>query len=343
MRKRGIFVGAFIGALGLAMGVSAAEEPTTTPTRVLIDTDPGIDDAMAILLALRSPALEVVGITTVFGNATTKQATLNALKLVELAGASVPVARGAERPLVRELREPPTFVHGEDGLGDIGVPLPKGSPVEQTGPELIVEMARRYPGQLTLVPVGPLTNLALALKMEPRLPELVERVVLMGGTARARGNVSPVAEANISGDPHAADAVFQAGWPVVMVGLDVTTAVRMPDDVLQRVADAEPKLGQFVFDMSRFYKRFYESFGVTGGFYIHDPSAVAYVIDPTLFETEPARIRVDTDGLGLGQTITAFGPVPDFWEPWLGAPEVLVCVGVDGPRFLKLYETTFSN
>ena len=244
---------------------------------------------------------------------------------------------------VRELREPPTFVHGDDGLGDIGAPAPKGSPVEQTAAELIVEMARRYPGELTLVPVGPLTNLALALDLEPGLPQLVKRVVLMGGTARERGNVSPVAEANISGDPHAADAVFQAGWPVVMVGLDVTTAVRMPDDVLRRVAEAEPKLGQFVFDISRFYRSFYESFGVTGGFYIHDPSAVAYVIDPSLFETEAARVRVDTDGLGLGQTIAAFGPVPDFWEPWTGAPEVQVCVEVDGPRFLELYEVTLSN
>lgn len=116
----------------------------------------------------------------------------------------------------------------------------------------------------------------------------------------------------------------------------------MPDDVLQRIAEADPKLGGFVFDISRFYKTFYEGFGVSGGFYIHDPSAVAYVIDPSLFETESARVRVDVDGLGLGQTIAAFGPVPDFWEPWTGAPEVQVCVGVDGPRFLELYEATLS-
>jgi inosine-uridine nucleoside N-ribohydrolase len=215
--------------------------------------------------------------------------------------------------------------------------------VEQDAAELIVEMAHEYPGELTLVPVGPLTNLALALRLEPRLPDLVARVVLMGGAARVSGNVSPVAEANISGDPHAADAVFQAGWPVVMVGLDVTTALRMPDEVLERVAAGEPKVGGFVFDISRFYKRFYESFGVSGGFYVHDPSAVAYVIDPTLFETEAARVRVDTDGLGLGQTIAAFGTPPEFWEPWTGAPEVLVCVRVDGARFLELFESTLTR
>lgn len=331
-------------SLTLACGAATARagEPGA-PTRVVIDTDPGIDDTMAVLLALRSPAIEVVAITTIFGNVTTEQATRNALTLVELAGASVPVARGAERPLVRERRDPPAFVHGADGLGEIGAPAPTGTPVGQSAAELIVELARRYPGELTLVPVGPLTNIALALRLEPRLPELVKGVVLMGGAARVSGNVSPAAEANISGDPHAADAVFTAGWPLVMVGLDVTTAVRMPDPVLERVAAAEPKLGGFVYEVSRFYKRFYESQGVTGGFYVHDPSAVAYVIDPTLFETEAARVRVDVDGLALGQTLTAFGTPPDFWTPWRDAPEVRVCVGVDAARFLDLYESTLSR
>jgi len=324
----------------LAALAPAEERPRE---RVLIDTDPGVDDAMAVLLALRSPALEVVALTTVFGNATTEQTTLNALRLVELAGASVPVARGAARPLVRERLDPPTFVHGADGLGDIGAPPPRGAPVEQSGAELIVEMARRYPGELTLVPVGPLTNIALALRLEPDLPRLVKRVVLMGGAARVSGNISPVAEANMTGDPHAADAVFQAGWPVVMVGLDVTQAVLMPDDVLRRVAQADPELGGFVFRISRFYKRFHESIGVTGGFYVHDPSTVAWVIDPSLFETETARVRVDTDGMGLGQTIAAFGSLPEFWQPWTTAPPVEVCVKVDAVRFLKLYEATLSR
>lgn len=341
MGRQGVLVAVLVMVAGLGAGVAAADE--SLPTRVLIDTDPGIDDAMAVLLALRSPALEVVAVTTVFGNVTIDQATLNALRLVELAGASVPVARGAERPLVGELREPPAFVHGADGLGEVDAPLPKGQPVEQTAAELIVEVARRHPGEVTLVPVGPLTNLARALELEPRLPELIEAVVLMGGAAQVSGNVSPVAEANIFGDPHAADAVFQAGWPLVMVGLDVTTALRMTDDVLERVAAGDPELGSFVFRISRFYKRFYESVGVTGGFYVHDPSAVAYVIDPSLFETREARVRVDTDGMGLGQTIAAFGAPPDFWLPWVEAPAVQVCVGVDAPRFFALYESTLER
>jgi inosine-uridine nucleoside N-ribohydrolase len=298
---------------------------------------------MAILFALRSPTLEVVGITSVFGNTTSDKATANALRLVERAGASIPVARGAEAPLVKARRPAPTFVHGEDGLGGKAGPPPTGSPIEASAAEFIVDTLRRHPGEITLVPVGPLTNIALALTLEPRLPELVKQVVLMGGAARVPGNVSPVAEANISSDPDAADIVFKASWPVVMVGLDVTTAVRMPDDLLQRIADAEPKLGGFIFSISRFYKEFYETRGVSGGFYVHDPSAVAYVIDPGLFETEPARVRVDTDGLGAGQTITALGAPPDFWTAWHEAPEVRVCRKVDAARFLALYEATLSH
>jgi len=333
-------------SLGWVLGGCIALSPVgalAAPVKVLIDTDPGIDDSMAVLFALRSPSLEVVAITTIFGNVTTEQATANALRLVELAGVSIPVARGAETPLVRPRRDPPAFVHGADGLGEIGAPPPRGAPVDESAAELIVKMAQRYPGELTLVPVGPLTNIALALELEPRLPELVAGVVLMGGTARATGNVSPVAEANISGDPDAADRVFRTAWPVVMVGLDVTTAVRMPDAVLERIAAADPELGGFIFRISRFYKAFYDSQGVTGGFYVHDPSAVAYVVDPTLFETQGARVRVDTDGLALGQTIAAFGDPPDFWTPWREAPETKVCVKVDAARFLALYESTLSR
>jgi inosine-uridine nucleoside N-ribohydrolase len=311
--------------------------------KVLIDADTGIDDAMAILFALRSPTLEVVGITSVFGNTTLENATSNALRLVELAGASVPVARGAAAPLVKEPRPPAAFVHGADGLGEMAGPTPSGSPIEGSAAEFIVATARRHPGEITLVPVGPLTNIALALALEPRLPQLIKQVVLMGGAARVAGNVSPVAEANISSDPHAADIVFRTPWPVVMVGLDVTTAVRMPDEVLRRIADAQPKVGKFIFAISRYYKRFYESVGVTGGFYVHDPSAVAYVIEPGLFETELARVRVDSEGLGAGQTIASFGTPPERWTAWHAAPEVRVCRKVDAARFLRLYESTLSR
>jgi len=329
---------ALVAILGALSPLVAAEG---MPTKVIIDTDPGIDDAMAILFALRSPEIEVVGLTTIFGNASIDNATANALTLVGLAGASIPVARGAEHPLVKDLRPPPTFVHGTDGLGEVGRQRPVGEAVEQTAAEFIVDMARRFPGEITLVPIGPLTNIALALAIEPRLPELIKEVVLMGGAAGVEGNVSPVAEANIFGDPHAADIVFSSPWRVTMVGLDVTTKVRMSDDVLNRIAAADPRFGEFIFSISRFYKSFYESRGVHGGFFVHDPSAIAYVIAPDLFATRTGRVRVDSTGLAAGQTITTFGSPPEFWAPWHQAPAVEVCVGVDADRFLELYEATF--
>jgi inosine-uridine nucleoside N-ribohydrolase len=313
-----------------------------TATKVIIDTDPGVDDSMAILFALRSPAIEVVGLTTVFGNVSIDNATANALTLAGMSGYSIPVARGAEHPLVKDLRPPPTFVHGSDGLGEAGLQNPVGEAIEMSGAEFIVDMARRFPGEITLVPVGPLTNIALALALEPRLPELIKEVVLMGGSARADGNVSPVAEANIFGDPDAADIVFNASWKVTMVGLDVTTQVRLKDDRLERMAAADPEFGGFIYSISRFYKKFYQSRGVDGGFYVHDPSAVAYVIAPDLFEVKAARVRVASGGFAIGQTITAFGTPPEFWTAWHEAPEVDVCVGVDAERFLELFEETLK-
>ena len=227
----------------------------------------------------------------------------NALRLVELSGRDVPVARGAAHPLILPAASPPDFVHGTDGLGNIAAPPPTRRPIEGSAAEFIVATARRHPGEVTILAVGRLTNLALALALEPRLPALVREVVLMGGSASAGGNVTPVAEANIWGDPHAADIVFGASWKVTMVGLDVTHRVRLGDDRLERMAARDPKIGGFVYRISRFYKQFHDSMGVTGGFYVHDPSAVAYLIDPGIFSTDTARVRVVTEGIAIGQTI----------------------------------------
>ena len=326
-----------------AAPAAAGGEGHARPRKVILDADPGIDDAMAILFALRSPALEVLGITTVFGNADIEIATANALRLVELAGRPVPVARGAGHPLVLPKAPPPDFVHGADGLGNIGAPLPTGRVIEASAPEFIVATARRHPGEVTLVAVGRLTNLALALALEPRLPELVKEVVLMGGSASAGGNVTPVAEANVWGDPHAADIVFAAPWKVVMVGLDVTTRVRLDDDRLLRMARQDERVGGFVYRISRFYKQFHDSTGVTGGFYVHDPSAVAYAIDPGLFSTEQAAVRVVTEGIAVGQTITASAARAERWEPSRGRPSATICRDVDGERLLRLFETTVAR
>ena len=312
------------------------------PRKVILDADPGIDDAMAILFALRSPALDVVAITTVFGNADIEVATANALRLVELAGREVPVARGAAHPLVLPKAPPPDFVHGADGLGNVGAPSPTGRAIEASAAELIVATVRRHPGEVTLVAVGRLTNLALALALEPRLPELVKEVVLMGGSAHAGGNVTPVAEANVWGDPHSADIVFAAPWKVTMVGLDVTTRMRLQDDRLLRMAAKDERVGAFVYRISRFYKQFHDSTGVTGGFYVHDPSAVAYAIDPSLFSTEKAQVRVVTEGIAVGQTIVASGSRAERWQASRGRPEVTICRDVDGEGLLRLFEATVT-
>ena len=325
-----------------AMPAAEGDEGAAKSRRVILDTDPGIDDAMAILFALRSPALDVLGITTVFGNADTDVGTANALRLVELAGRDVPVARGAEHPWVVPKAPAPDFVHGADGLGNINAPPPAGKAIEMSAAEFIVATARQYPGEVTLIAVGRLTNLALALALEPRLPTLVKEVVVMGGSASARGNVTPVAEANVWGDPHAADIVFAAPWGVTMVGLDVTTRVLMRDELLLRMAGKDERVGGFLYRISRFYRRFHESTGVTGGFYVHDPSAVAYVIDPSLFSTEKAHVRVVTEGIAVGQTIAVAAPVPERWEAWRGRPEVKVCREVDAERLLRLFETTIT-
>jgi len=325
-----------------ATRAAAREQGEPRPRRVILDADPGIDDAMAIVFALRSPALEVLGITTVFGNADIEVGTANALRLVELVGRNVPVARGAAHPLIQPKAPPPAFVHGADGLGNIAAPPPAGKPIDASAAAFIVTTARLHPGEVTLVAVGRLTNLALALALEPRLPALVKEVVLMGGSAWARGNVTPVAEANIWGDPHAADIVFGAPWKVTMVGLDVTTRVRLTDDRLQRMAAKDPRVGDFMYRISRFYKQFHDSTGVSGGFYVHDPSAVAFAIDPSLFSTEPAPVRVVTEGIAIGQTIAAPGTRAESWEPSRGRPAVTVCRDVEGERLLQLFEATIT-
>ncbi len=274
--------------------------------RILFDTDPGIDDAMALLMLARNARAELVGISTVFGNAPVDVTTANALALCQRFGIDVPVARGAARPLVRAPRHFPVHIHGHDGLGDVHQRAPLERMAEpREAAQFIVDQARRHAGELTLVAVGPLTNLAQALALDPQLPRHVRRVVVMGGafgTLGHGGNVTPVAEANVYCDPHAADAVFGAAWPVTVVGLDVTHQVLMGSAYLDALGDEGGAEGRYLRDITRPYERFYRQ-RTGGGIFAHDASAVACALDASRFQVRHGALRVLTDGPAIGQTI----------------------------------------
>lgn len=310
-----------------------------TPQKIIIDTDPGVDDAMAIFFALRSPELDVIGLTTIFGNVRTDLSTTNALRLLEIAGRTdIPVAKGADDPLAVPFGGPVPFVHGDDGQGNANLPAPQTHAIEQVAAAFIIEQIMAAPGQITLVPLGPLTNIALAVRLEPRIAQHVKAVVLMGGNALGPGNATPAAEANIHNDPEAADVVFGAGWPVTMVGLDVTHQVNMtPEHIAHYEASADP-LARHIARILPHYRAFFERTNPgKRGIYVHDSSAIAYVIDPTLFETKQWPLRVETQGFSRGKTWPAIGTGNEYLPAaWRNRPPVNVCVGVDAARLMAL-------
>ena len=273
--------------------------------KLIIDTDPGIDDAMAIFYAASAPEIELLGLTTIFGNVTVEMATRNALRLIEAAGLDVPVATGAPVPLELPPFEPTSWVHGDEGFGDIPAETPKGKAIEESAAEFLVRMAREHKGELVLCPIGPLTNIALAIQIDPHFATNVARIVLMGGSYKEGGNITPHAEANIYHDPHAAEVVFASGAQIEMVGLDVTHQILCTKEDFQTMADAAPKLGGMLQEMSRFYLHFYETVGKFDGCSLHDPAAVIACTHPELFTTESVAITVSTEGEAMGETTRA--------------------------------------
>ena len=275
----------------------------TMKQKIIIDTDPGIDDAMAIHLAFAHPHLEVVGLTSIFGNVNCEQATRNAIWLAETAHYHCDVAQGAARPLVQEPNEPSYYVHGDEGFGDLPAPAIQSAPYELDAADYIIRTCRANPGEITLCPVGPLTNIALALQRDPELVNYVKSVVIMGGAVFVPGNVTDFAEANIWNDPHAADIVFGADWEVVVIGLDVTSQVTCTQDDYQTIADASPQIGQFILDISKFYTRFYQSVLHEEVCVLHDPSAIIAITNPELFDYRHVPIQVVCEGDEIGQTV----------------------------------------
>ncbi len=311
--------------------------------KVIIDTDPGVDDAIAVIFAFHSSELEILGFTTIFGNVETELATLNTLRLVEMSGKNIPVAEGAVKPVYMKKLPPPDFVHGKDGFGNVNLPPPKGAPIDQSAAEFIVDTVKAHPGEVTLVVLGPMTNIALALALEPDLPSYVKAVVPMGGVLEVMGNVSPVASANILGDPHAADIVLGTDWNVTLVPGDTTRQVRITDAFLERIRQSGGPDGRFLYDISLFYRDYYRTVGATDGFYAHDPTAMAFVVDPSLFRTEARAVRVVTDGMAIGEVIAAAERHYSQPGPWYDLPKANVTMEVDGQGVLDLLEKTIVS
>ena len=262
--------------------------------KIVIDCDPGIDDALAIFMALASDRLEVLGITTVAGNVGIDHVTRNARSLVSMAGFQIPVCRGASGPLLIRRETGGTRVHGENGVGDVPLPEPSFEEDSRTAAEFIYETACRQNGELELVVIGPLTNIATALGMYPDLPSKIKRLIMMGGAA-GFGNVTPAAEFNIYADPHAASAVFQAGIPIDMYGLDVTNRALITEDEIAALRATGKAIPVICSEMLRTYADFYESVGFSG-LALHDPFALACAIDESLAEYKDCHVEVEIQG-----------------------------------------------
>jgi inosine-uridine nucleoside N-ribohydrolase len=300
--------------------VSGPSPSQAAPRKVILDCDPGIDDAFAIAFGCGHPALELCGVTTVAGNAGLDRTTGNALAVLEFLGRpDVPVAAGSPAPLLRPFTDAHD-VHGETGLGTASLPAPSGQPVAAHAVDFLIERIAAAPGEVTLVATGPLTNIALAVRRHPPLVTQVAGFVIMGGSA-GRGNVTPAAEFNIWADPEAAAIVFAAGWQVTMAGLDVTYQALATAEVRDRLR----ALGRLSDVLLLPGLRGYQSLADAAGQPVHDVCALALVAAPHLFGCRAARVEVETQGRWTsGMTVTDFGA---------DTPNALVAMSVDVPGF----------
>ncbi|TKY62004.1 Uridine nucleosidase 1 [Spatholobus suberectus] len=305
--------------------------------KLIIDTDPGIDDSMAILMAFQTPEVEVLGLTSIFGNTTTEVATRNALLLCEIAGReNVPVAQGSPEPLKGGEPRVADFVHGEDGLGNTFLPPPKAKKIEKSASEFLVEKVSEYPGEVSVLALGPLTNLALAIKRDSSFASKVKRMVILGGSFFALGNVNPAAEANIYGDPEAADTVFTSGANIVVVGINITTQVKFTDADLLELKESKGKYAPLLSDMCKFYRDWHVKSDGVRGIFLHDPVSFMAVVRPDLFTYKKGVVRVETQGICVGHTLMDQGLKK--WNtsnPWTGYSPVSVAWTVNVEEVLN--------
>ncbi|XVE76662.1 hypothetical protein DITRI_Ditri12bG0192000 [Diplodiscus trichospermus] len=307
--------------------------------KIIIDTDPGIDDAIAIFLALKSPEVEVIGLTTIYGNVYSTLATRNALHLLEVAGRTdIPVAEGSHVTITKDTKlRIADFVHGADGLGNQNFPPPKGKPIDMSAPAFLVEQAKLYPGKVTVVALGPLTNIALAIQLDPSFAKNIGQIVLLGGAFAVNGNVNPAAEANIFGDPDAADIVFTSGADVLAVGINVTHQVVLTDADRDKLASSTGKFAQYLCKILGVYFDYHHDAYNTKGVYLHDPTAMLAAINPSLITYMEGAVRVQTNGITRGLTIL-YNKQKRFAEitEWSDQPTVKVAITIDAPTVVKL-------
>lgn len=321
--------------------------------KIVIDTDPGIDDAQAIAFSIAHPQIALLGLTTVFGNATVDITTQNALAILEAFGHShIPVAQGAANPLHQTRRPAPDFVHGQDGLGNLNLPKPANKPAALSAAEFIVQQANAHPGQITVVAIGPLTNIALALQLDPELPSKLHELVVMGGTVSAPGNVTPLAEANFINDPHAADEVLAHDWPLSIIGLDATLQTLITDTHLGLIRDGAGTMGEFLWKSSRFYANFYTEHLRAAGqlpanyesaFPLHDASAVVFLVERDAYGMCCGSARVIHDGLAVGQLAIDQGSPAHRAPEWQNRPTVQAAMQVDAARTIDTFVDTLIN
>lgn len=300
--------------------------------KVILDVDTGVDDAWAILLALRSPELSIQGITTVAGNVGCEQTTKNTLRILELAGRpEIPVAQGLAKPLLSELHTG-KVAHGDDGIGNVNFPDPQGKPVDQHAVDFLIETVMTAPGEITLLPVGPLSNIATALLKEPRLATAVRETIIMGGAVTVPGNRTPAAEFNIYTDPEAAKIVFTSGIPITLVGLDATRRTLLRQHHLDYLSGIDNPITQFVARSAQVYLDFARRRFGLDGCALHDPLTVGAAIDRSLIRTKDLYIGIETKG-----EYTRGATVGDMYGTTKLTPNAAVCLEAATERFVDLF------
>jgi purine nucleosidase len=301
------------------------------PTRIIIDTDPGIDDALAFLLALASPEIKLEALTTTQGNVTLEKATLNALSVLELARASdIPVVSGSVLPLVQPLRAS-AQVHGESGIGNSKLPEPMTRPLPGHAVDYLIQRVLAEPKEISIFPIGPLTNIAMAIRKEPGFAKAVKELVIMGGAILEPGNMTPLAEFNIYVDPHAAHIVFHSGIPITLIPLDVTHKCLLKQPHIERLLKIDSPISRFIHEAVEVYLEASFALGYEGSA-LHDPLTLATVIAPELLTLEEYYVDVDiSGGVSMGKTFA------DIKNVTRKPVNMKVAMSVRGEDFIELF------